>query len=44
VPEYNGVRSDPQQAAFWYQRARDLGAVKTERAMTPANEPPSQPR
>jgi hypothetical protein len=40
----HGLRSDPGQAAFWYQRARDLGAVKAERAMNPADEPPSQPR
>jgi hypothetical protein len=38
------LRSDPPQAAFWYQRARDLGALKAERAMTPSNDPPSQPR
>jgi hypothetical protein len=40
----HGLRSDPEQAAFWYQRARDLGAVKAERAINPADEPPSQPR
>ncbi len=40
----HGLRSDPEQAAFWYRRARDLGAVKAEPAMTPSNEPPSQPR
>ena len=27
-------RNDPQRAAFWYQRARDLGALKAERAVT----------
>jgi hypothetical protein len=40
----HGLRSDPEQAAFWYRRARDLGAVKAEPTVTPANEPPSQPR
>ena len=40
----HGSRSDPEQAAFWYRRARDLGAVKTEPTVTPANEPPAQPR
>jgi TPR repeat protein len=40
----HGLRSDPEQAAFWYQRARDLGAVKAEPAVTPSSEPPSQPR
>jgi hypothetical protein len=38
------LRSDPEQAAFWYQRARDLGAAKAERGLAPPNEPPSQPR
>jgi hypothetical protein len=27
----HGPRSDPEQAAFWYQRAYDLGEVKTQR-------------
>ena len=40
----HGLRSDPQQAAFWYRRARNLGAAKAERTVTPSNEPPSQPR
>jgi TPR repeat protein len=39
-----GLRSDPEQAAFWYQRARDLGAAQAERGLAPPNEPPSQPR
>jgi hypothetical protein len=39
-----GLRGDPQQAAFWYRRARDLGAVKTEHGTAPATEPPSQLR
>ena len=40
----HGLRSDPEQAAFWYRRARDLGAVKTQPAVTPANEPPAPSR
>ncbi len=40
----HGLRSDPEQAAFWYRRARDLSAVKADRAVAPSNEPPSQPR
>lgn len=40
----HGLRSDPEQAAFWYQRARDLGAAKAERGPAPPNEPSSQPR
>jgi hypothetical protein len=40
----HGLRSDPEQAALWYRRARDLGAVKAEPAVTPSSEPPSQPR
>jgi len=39
-----GQRSDPEQAAFWYRRARDLGAVKTEPTVTPANEPSAPSR
>src|ERR1700730_12586923 len=35
----HGLRSDPERAAFWYQRARDLGAVKAEHAVTPSSEP-----
>ena len=35
---------DPDQAAFWYRRARDLGQNKAEREIAPANEPASQPR
>jgi hypothetical protein len=40
----HGLRSDPEQAASWYRRARDLGAVKTEPTVTPANEPPAPSR
>ena len=39
-----GLRGDPEQAAFWYRRAQDLGEVKTERGTTPSTEPPSQLR
>jgi hypothetical protein len=40
----HGSRSNPEQAALWYRRARDLGAVKTEPPVTPANEPPAPSR
>ena len=35
----HGLRSDPERAAFWYQRARDLGGVKAEHAVSPSSEP-----
>jgi len=40
----HGARGDPEQAAFWYQRARDLGEVKAERGVAPPTHPPLQPR
>ena len=40
----HGLRGDPEQAAFWYRRALDLGEVKTERRTTPSSEPPAQRR
>src|ERR1700730_5477687 len=39
-----GLRGDPEQAAFWYRRAQDLGEVKTERGTPPSPEPPPQLR
>jgi hypothetical protein len=39
-----GLRGDPDQAAFWYRRARDLGEVKPERETAPSAQTPSQPR
>jgi TPR repeat protein len=40
----HGLPGDPERAAFWYQRARELDEVNAERASAPSNEPPSQPR
>jgi hypothetical protein len=40
----HGSRSDPEQAAVWYQRARDLGGIKKERGVFPPAQPPPQPR
>ena len=39
-----GFRGDPEQAAFWYRRALDLGEAKTQHEGAPAKGPPSQPR
>ena len=39
----HGVRGDPEQAAFWFRRARELGEAKTGRT-APSVEPPPQPR
>jgi hypothetical protein len=39
----HGVRGDPEQAAYWYRRARELGEAKTG-GTAPSTEPPSQPR
>ncbi len=44
-----GLRGDPDQAVFWYRRARDLGEAKAERSLNgletaPPAEPPPQPR
>jgi hypothetical protein len=40
----HGVRGDPEQAGFWFRRARDLGEAKTERETPPSTESPSRLR
>ena len=40
-----GLRSDPERAAFWYRRARELGEVKAEPPPgRPGAQPTSEPR